>query len=114
MEDDLMANKKTVYTKAQIIKMIARSVKIRSSLVKKVYEGLENEIARLLATADENEDVSLRLFEGITIDSEFLPQREKHNNLTGEDITTLERIRAKAKITRNYCDKLLRHDGPTE
>lgn len=109
------ANKhKAVYTKAQIIKMIARSVRVRKSLVKKVYEGLEDEIMRLLASANENEDVTLRLFEGISIDSEFMPHKEKHNNLTGENITTLERIKARARITRNYCEKLLKYENPTE
>lgn len=109
------ANKqKAVYTKAQIIKMIARSVRVRQSLVKKVYEGLEDEIMRLLASANENEDVVLRLFEGISIDGEFLPHKEKVNNLTGKNITTLERIKAKAKITRNYCDKLLNYENLTE
>lgn len=100
-------NGKTVYTKAQMIKLIARSAKVRRSLVQKIYECFEDEIRTLLASADENNDVVLRLFEGISISSEFLPHKEKVNNLTGENITTLEKIRAKAKITRRYCDKLL-------
>lgn len=103
-----MDNSKNVYTKAQIIKMVARSARIRKSLVKRVYEELENEIMTLLATADEGTDVSLRLFEGISIDSKFLPSKEKTNNLTGETIDTLEKIKAKANITRYYCDKLLK------
>lgn len=103
-----MDNNKNVYTKAQIIKMVARSARIRKSLVKRVYDELENEIMTLLATADKDVDVSLRLFEGISIDSKFLPSKEKTNNLTGETIDTLEKIKAKANITRYYCDKLLK------
>lgn len=103
-----MDNNKNVYTKAQIIKMVARSARIRKSLVKKIYDELENEIMTLLATADKDTDVSLRLFEGISIDSKFLPSKEKTNNLTGETIDTLEKIKAKANITRYYCDKLLK------
>lgn len=103
-----MDNNKNVYTKAQIIKMVARSARIRKSLVKRVYDELENEIMTLLATADKDADVSLRLFEGISIDSKFLPSKEKTNNLTGETIDTLEKIKAKANITRYYCDKLLK------
>lgn len=109
-----MDKNKTVYTKAQIIKMVARYARIRTNLVKKVYEGLENEIVRLLATATKDNDISLRLFEGISIDSEFLPPKEKVNNLTGETITTLEKIKAKANITRYYCEKLLRHKDSEE
>lgn len=105
-----MEKNKTVYTKADIIKMVARHSRVRKSLVRKIYETLEHEIMRLLAEANENEDVTLRLFEGISIDSEFLPAKEKVNNLTGETITTHEKIKAKANITRYYCDKLSNYE----
>lgn len=105
---------KIVYTKARIIKMVARRARIRKSLVQKIYLALEHEIMRLLAEADEDKGVTLRLFEGISIDSEFLPQKEKLNNLTGETITTQEKIKAKANITRYYCDKLSHYDSSDE
>lgn len=107
---------KTVYTKMQIIKMVARRARVRKSLVRKIYEELEDEIMALLSDAKIDDDISLRLFEGITIDSEFLPAKEKLNNLTGETITTREKIKAKANITRYYCDKLSHYseDGATE
>lgn len=105
---------KTVYTKAKIIKMVARRARIRKSLVQKVYLALEHEIMRLLAEANEDKGVALRLFEGISIDSEFLPKKEKLNNLTGETITTQEKIKAKANITRYYCDKLSHYDFSDE
>ena len=109
-----MEKNKTVYTKAQIIKMVARSARIRKSLVKRVYEELENEIVNLLSTATKDNDVSLRLFEGISIDGELLPAKEKVNNLTGQTIITLEKIKAKANITRYYCEKLLRRKDSEE
>lgn len=99
---------KTVYTRAQIIKMVARRIRIRKSLVEDVFDGLEQEIAHLLASANEDSDISLRLFEGITIDSEFIPPKEKFNTLTGKTITTLAKIKAKANITRYYCEKLFK------
>lgn len=105
---------KTVYTKAQIIKMVARSIRLRKSLVEDVFDGIEQEIAKLLASANEGSDVSLRLFEGITIDSEFIPPKEKVNNLTGDKITTLAKIKAKANITRHYCGKLLKRNQEQE
>lgn len=105
-----MDKHKTVYTKAKIIKMVARRARVRKSIVKNVYETLEHEIMRLLASANEDEDIVLRLFEGISIDSEFLPEKQKVNNLTGDTITTLEKIKAKANITRYYCEKLLGYD----
>lgn len=109
-----MEKNKIVYTKAKIIKMVARRARIRKTLVKKMYLALEEEIMRMLAEADENDDVSLRLFEGISIDSEFLPKKEKLNNLTGETIITQEKVKAKANITRYYCDKLSHYDDSEE
>lgn len=100
---------KTVYTRSQIIKRVAKSVRIRSSLVKKIYDGIEDEIMELLASAKKDDGVVLRLFEGISVESEFLPHKDKVNNLTGEMITTSEKVRAKAHVTRNYCDKLTRY-----
>lgn len=105
-----MGKNKIVYTKAKIIKMVAHRARIRKSLVKKIYLALEEEIMKLLAEANENDDILLRLFEGISIDSEFLPQKEKLNNLTGETIITQEKIKAKANITRYYCEKLSSYD----
>lgn len=105
-----MEKNKIVYTKAKIIKMVAHRARIRKSLVKKIYLALEEEIMKLLAEANENDDILLRLFEGISIDSEFLPQKEKLNNLTGETIITQEKIKAKANITRYYCEKLSSYD----
>ena len=112
-KDGLMANytKNTkVYTKAQMIQLIAKRVRIRRSLVQKIYEGFEDEIRELLSSASNDADVSLRLFEGITIDGHYLAPRDKVNNLTGEKIRTTEKIRAKAKITRHYSEKLLGGD----
>lgn len=111
-----MENNKTkiTYTKAEIIKRVAKSIKVRRSLVKKVYNGVEEEITKLLASANNNEDISLRLFDGLSIDSKFLPEKEKVNNLTGETITTLEKIRAKANITKHYCNKLSNYNNGNE
>lgn len=106
-----MKKNKSVYTKAQIIKLVARKARIRRSLVKKIYVALEEEIMRLLADANDDNGVSLRLFEGISIDSEFLPEKEKLNNLTGEKIITHKKIKAKANITRYYCDKLSNYNS---
>ena len=99
---------KTVYTKAQIIKMAARSARIRKSVVEDVYNAIEEEIFKALSSADEKSDVSIRLFEGITFDAQYIPAQTQLNNLTGRTITTLAKIKAKANITRHYCGKLFK------
>lgn len=97
---------KLTYTKEMLIKEIAKKSHKGLRVVKDVYETLESEIATLLSSANSDTDISLRLFEGITIDSTFIPEKTKVNNLTGETITTTSKIKPKAHITRNYREKL--------
>lgn len=77
-----------------------------SNIVRSIYGILERRIEELLSSADANTDISIRLFEGISIDSTFIPEKTKLNNLTGEVITAAKKIRPKANITRNYREKL--------
>lgn len=97
---------KNTYTKEMIIKKIAEVCGYSTSYVRKFYNTFEDMISELLSSANETTDVSLRLFEGITIDSTFVPQKTKTNNLTGEVIVTSSKIKPKANITRNYKEKL--------
>lgn len=114
---------KNTYTKEMLIKSIAEKCgkklsniridkedKLRSgeeiSIVRAIYNILEESIADILSSANSNTDVSIRLFEGITIDSKFIPEKTKVNNLTGKVITSASKIKPKANITRNYRNKL--------
>lgn len=108
MKDD--SKVKTTYTKDMIIKRIASARAENPRVVRDVYNALEEDIAKLLSCANENTDISIRLFEGITLDSTFIPEKEKLNNLTGETIMTLEKIKPKAHITRNYCEKITNYN----
>lgn len=99
-----------VYTKSKVALLIARRVRIRTRLIKRVLNGLEEIMMELLSEADEDTDVSVRLFEGMTFDSRYLPPKDKVNNLTGESIVTQEKIRAKVNVTRYYNEKLLPRD----
>lgn len=108
--DIVLKNEKTTltYTKAMFINNIAMETGQDPKTVRSVYNALEKDISRFLLLADEDTDVSLRLFEGITINSTFVPEKAKVNNLTGEEIITSSKIKPKANITRNYCEKLNR------
>lgn len=76
------------------------------SIVRGIYNIFEDIITKILSTTSPTNYITLKLFEGISIDSEFIPEKEKVNNLTGKKITTTNKIKAKANITRNYCEKL--------
>ena len=101
---------KNTYTKEMIIKNIAKISGRNISIVRSVYNTLEETMMILLSSANSNTDVSLRLFEGITIDSIYIPEKNKKNNLTGNIITTTSKIKPKANITRNYCNKLTNYN----
>lgn len=94
------------YNKMILIRDIAKRCKRSQATVRQVYDALEDRIAVLLSSAKPNTDISLRLFEGITISSEHIPEKNKVNNLTGETIVVPSKIKARANITRNYQEKL--------
>lgn len=97
---------KNTYNKEMLIRNIAEICGKNVSTVRVVYNTLEETIAKLLSSATPNNDVSIKLFEGISIDSTFVPEKTKVNNLTGKVITSTSKIKPKANITRNYRDKI--------
>ena len=103
---------KNTYTKDMIIKNISDMYdgNIGTNTIRNIYNLLEQSILKLLASADSNTDVSVRLFEGITLDSTFIPEKTKLNNLTGKIITATSKIKPKANITRSYCEKLTNYN----
>ncbi len=106
MKNKIIEKNKITYTKENLIKNIAEASGKNMGTVRAVYNELENIIAECLSSASIDTDISIRLFEGITIDSTFIPEKTKVNNLTGQIITTTKKIKPKANITRNYCEKL--------
>lgn len=76
------------------------------SVVKDVYNMLEDEIYNHLSSVDKKQDVCIKLFEGISLDGVFVPEKIKKNNLTGDVTFVHSKIKPKFNITRNYCEKL--------
>ena len=101
---------KNTYTKEMLIKNIAEDSSKNISTVRAIYNALEKIITNLLSSATSNTDISIRLFEGISIDSTFVPEKTKVNNLTGKVITSASKIKPKTNITRNYREKLTNYN----
>lgn len=99
-----------VFTKDRLIRKISAKTGKGFNYVRKVYDAFESSLMDMLSTADKDTDVTVKLCEGITISSEYLPEKDKLNNLTGKEIKTKEKIKCKASVTRSYCDKLLIHN----
>ena len=97
---------KTTITKENLIKDVAKQTNNSITNVKSIYNALENTIFGKLSSVDVNRDVSIRLFEGISLDGIYLLEKTKKNNLTGEVNLVESKIKPKFNITRSYCEKL--------
>ena len=71
-------------TKENIIKDIANQTNKSILDVKEIYSELENVIFNTLLSVEKNRDVSIRLFEGVSLDGSYIPEKKKKNNLTGK------------------------------
>lgn len=94
------------FTKENLIKDIAKQTNNNIYDVKDIYNALEKDIFDILSSVDERQDVSIRLFEGISLDGVYVPEKEKKNNLTGKTSLVESKIKPKFNITRSYCEKL--------
>lgn len=95
-----------VITKDSLIRNIARNSKQTINNAKDFYDTLESIIFDTLSSVNENQDVCIRLFEGISLDGIYIPEKTKKNNLTGEVGLVESKIKPKFNITRSYCEKL--------
>lgn len=103
----------TVVTKREVIKSLADEFQMTIKSVNSIYSSLENKIKMMLANADEKTNVEIHLFDGIKIESKFLPSKVRINNLTGETQRVDKRIKAKASLSRRYLEKLNRKERIT-
>lgn len=101
--DKVMDRNGTV-SKKKLIKSIKASH--TKSVVRDVYNSLEDSIFDLLSSVDKKQDVNIRLFEGINLDGKYVQEKIKKNNLTGEEHFVQSKIKPKFNITRYYCEKL--------
>lgn len=100
-----MNKNKLKITKDDLVKSIAKQSNNTQKNVREIFNLLENEIFALLSNANKEQDVEIRLFEGITLNSEFIPEKERFNNLTKKMEFVDKRIKPKANISRTYCEK---------
>ena len=93
-------------TKEALIRDIAEQTNKTINSVRDVYNALEKSIFDILSSVDINGDVSIKLFEGISLDGVYVPEKTKKNNLTGKESLVESKIKPKFNITRSYCEKL--------
>lgn len=93
-------------TKDRLIRNIAKQSKHNIQDVRDMYNALENIVFDSLSSVDANQDVCVRLFEGISLDGVYVSEKTKLNNLTGKTSFVESKIKPKCNITRSYCEKL--------
>ena len=93
-------------TKENLIRNIAKETNKNINDVRDVYNSLENFIFNVLSSVETNGDISIRLFEGISLDGIYVSEKTKKNNLAGEVQLVESKIKPKFNITRSYCEKL--------
>jgi nucleoid DNA-binding protein len=97
---------KNKITKENLIRDIAKQTNKNVSDVKDFYNALEQTIFDILSSVESDGDISIRLFEGISLDGVYISEKTKKNNLTGELSFVKGKIKPKFNITRSYCEKL--------
>ena len=97
---------KVTKTKESLIKEIAKQTNKTISDTKDFYNALEDIIFNTLSFANENQDVCIKLFEGISLSGYYISEKTKKNNLTGQTTLVESKIKPKFNITRSYCEKL--------
>ena len=100
-------------TREDLIRGIAQNQQIDAKIVRRVYDTLETLIYLKLSGIKTPNDgpYVIRLFKGITLKSEYIPEKVQKLNFTGgkgkrkKEVITPAKIRVKARVTRDYNEK---------
>ena len=101
-------------TKQDLILEIARRRKIKIDVVKEIYNALEDLVFETICNTTEEDTkvnpIDIRLFEGISLNSYYEPEKEKKVNYIKDDkdsiVTVKSKIKLKAFITNNLKNKI--------
>lgn len=101
---DRIGDEDGTVSKRKLLKAIRNSH--TKSTIKDIYNILEDSLFELLSSVNKKHDVYIKLFEGVTLEGKYSPDKIKENNLTGETIMVHSCIKPKFNITRSYRNKL--------
>ena len=97
------------YSQNELIKAVADASSVNTAMVKIVMNSYENVIFDILKNAtSDKQNVSIKLFDGIYIDSAYMPSKKQKNNLTGKLIDVASKTKIKSRVTRGYEEKVNR------
>ena len=100
---------KILWTQADLVDFISGYIEIDSDVVQKVFSALEEIIINHLKydfdSFGDNIITEIKLFNGLTIDAEKIPERDYF--LNGETVTATPRIKARAHLSRCFVRRTL-------
>ena len=100
-------------SREDLIRGVAQNQKIDAKIVRRIYDTLETLIYLKLSGIKTPNDgpYVIRLFKGITLKSEYIPEKTQKLNFTSgkdkekKEVVSPARIRVRARVTRDYNEK---------
>lgn len=94
-----------VYTQKDLIKLISEESGYYQNAVKDIFSAFTTVINNLLLATEPEDATKIKLFDGLTIETKYYPEREVKNPRTGEIVVTTEHVYPHAKFTPAYLLK---------
>lgn len=88
-----------------LINQIAKKENINIATVRKIFRSAENIIFDYLSSTTPSEDVSIKLFNGISIKRNYLEEKKFSKGMF-RDITCPEHVNVKACISKYYNSQI--------
>lgn len=97
-----------IVTRDEVIRFLAKDLGENIQPMRTRYRLWEDKIREILSEAEDGKDVSIRLFDGIKLESKFVPVRERLDTLTGQRKMYDSKVKAKASLSKRYLEKVNR------
>ena len=94
------------YKHKDFIKLVAEESGYYQNAVKDILDSVASVSEKLMSDATPEEQVHIKLFEGLTIGTKYYKERKAMNPRTGEDIITPEHIYPYTKYTQAFSLKI--------
>lgn len=101
-----MEKKKVVISREDLIKHVARTCKQYQSSVREVWDATEEYIYTSIASLPEDEELVIKLFNGIRIEAEVEPSKDKQVPYAGRSYEISEQVKFKVKFSRYIKEKI--------
>ena len=98
--------KQVMINREDLIKYLAKECKYYQSAVRDVWDKTEEYIYDTLANLPEDEDIVIKLFNGIRIEATVDPAKEKFVFYKGKNYTVSENVKMKIKFSRYAKEKV--------